>query len=306
MSFNVNGIDMGEKTRNPKESLMDQIFNKMMDPVPTIVAKKILISGQNSTGKTSLSLDLFSKVLKEDECIMYVGVDHSGAVIIDKFHQNESFNRNIISLDPYQSKKKDNVTTIDSEKTLQEIGGIAEIIREILAGQKEFDKKIIGVIVDGVSKVMQYCEGSMRSEKGLDASSGVSQQYWKDRAAKFRDFEEAYFSLPLPIIFISHEDYIIDFLTEEELGKFPKIKKDFLNDVDTRIVLATEPSEKNNKVTNYTAEIMKNRSDLNYQNRKFVFMRRHQKDDENDEIVLESDELVKMLFPNRVRSNEEK
>lgn len=308
--FNLNGVSIAEKTRNSTESLADKILKRMQNPIQKTVNKKVLISGENGTAKSSLSLELFASILNDDECIIYVDIDNSGLEIITKFYEDKLLNHNIIPLIPYTTKKVEDVNVLDPQGTVYEISNIAETIRRIIDDNTEeykdfkLDKKIIGVVVDGMSFALSYCEGSMRDEKGLDASSGVSQQFWKDRADKFREITSAYMALPLPVIFISHEDFIPEAV---EQGKtFPSVKKQFINEISTRIILDKQESLKNNQVINYIASIKKNRSDLNYENRDFIFMTRKIEKEDQDDIQVHTEELLKIMFPNKVRSNKEK
>lgn len=309
MSFNFDGVDMGEKTRDSKETLAETILKKIQNPMQKTVNKKVLISGENGTAKSSLSLELFAAILKDDECIIYVDIDNSGLEIISKFHETKMLNRNIVPLIPYSTKTVNGASVLDPQETIYQISNVAETVRRIIDNTDEYpnftlDKKIIGVIVDGMSFALSYCEGSMRNDRGLDASSGVSQQYWKDRADKFREITSAYMALPLPVIFISHEDFIPEAV---EQGKsFSSVKKSFINEISTRIILDKQQSLKNDQVINYIASVKKNRSDLNYENRDFIFMTRKIEEEDEDDIQVYIEELLKVMFPNKVRSNKEK
>ena len=86
--------EQAEKTRNPKESLEDEIYAQIFESNKQVesdtVAQKIVLSGKNGFGKTSLALALLIEDLAEDEKIVYVGIDNSGSEIINKFF-NKSF-----------------------------------------------------------------------------------------------------------------------------------------------------------------------------------------------------------------------
>ena len=307
--FNLKSEDIAKKTRNPKDSLEDSILKKINNPIQKTVNKKVLISGENGTAKSSLSLELCTSVLNDDECIFYVDIDRSGLEIIGKFHEDELNNRNIIPLIPYQTKTEKGAQVIDPQQTIYEISNIADVVRKItdptITDKKyDFDKKIAAVIVDGMSFALSYCEDFMREEAGISVDAGVKNNLWKIRADKFREITSAYMALPLPVIFISHEDFIPEDVPADK--SFSLVKKSFINEISTRITLTKEQSEQNDAVINYIATVRKNRSDLNFEDVEFAFMKRKMNKDSPDDIQVDIEKLLEVIFPNRQRSKKEK
>ena len=72
------------------------------------------------------------------------------------------------------------------------------------------------------------------------------------------------------------------------------------------MTLDKQQSDKNDSVVNYIATVRKNRSDLNYEGVDCVFMKRKINEDKPDDIVVDIDELLEVVFPNRQRSKKGK
>ena len=73
--------EKAQKTRDPQESLEDEIYNMIFESNKQVendkIAQKIVLSGENGLGKTSLALALVSEDLQDDEKIVYIGIDNS-------------------------------------------------------------------------------------------------------------------------------------------------------------------------------------------------------------------------------------
>lgn len=292
--------EQAEKTRGSTKSLKDTLKELMQNPKKEKVNKKVLVSGKNSTGKSSLCLELFTSIMKDDECIIYVDIDNSGLEIVQEFHPTLYQNCNINVMRQYQTKLKNGVMVLDAKETIYSISNTAEAVREILNdGDTICGKKVIGVIVDGISFALDYCEDFMREDQNIGVSEGVSTNIWKIRADKFRDITSAYMNLPLPVIFISHQGFIPELLKEGD--NWPGVKDRFLNEVSVRMTLDQVVSEKNNQVVNYVATVRKNRQNLNYEKKEYTFMTRKINKDKEDDIVMDVSELAKMIFPDRIQ-----
>ena len=132
----------------------------------------------------------------------------------------------------------------------------------------------------------------MRMEKNLTADQGTQMGAWKIRAKFFREFTSAYMSLDVPVIFISHEDFMPE---RTEPGKeLSSVKKRLLDECGVRIVLDKKQSPDNNHVEDYIAEIKKNRSDIFTVGKKVVFMSAN---NEEDIATNDYDSLKELIFP---------
>ena len=108
-----------ESTRKTSESLKDEAYRIMFESDEQTktdkIYKKILMSGDNGTGKTSLALFLMTYNLADDECVIYIDVDRSGAEIIQKFFNEKEINHQIRSFKPVATVERDGAIVTDGE-----------------------------------------------------------------------------------------------------------------------------------------------------------------------------------------------
>ena len=144
--------EKAEETRNAKISLADEIYQKMFEVKKQVtddkIAQKIVLSGENGLGKTSLALTMFTDGLKDDEVVIYVGIDNSGNEIINKFFKKELHAGQIISFNPDATIVNERGASVkDEERVLENVTSTAAAIKMAL----DYVIKVNGVIVDGVS-----------------------------------------------------------------------------------------------------------------------------------------------------------
>lgn len=282
-----------EETRNAQVSLEDEIYNLIFESNKQVendkIAQKILLSGENGLGKTSLSLALFTEDIGENDVIVYVGIDNSGSEIISRFFSKEAQGGHILPFNPDATKITDSGAAVkDEERVLEKVTSTAAAIKKAM----DNGINVIGVIVDGVSFLLEYAESKMRLEKNIAPDGGTPTSVWKIRAKAFREFTSAYMSLDIPVIFITHEDFMPE---RVEAGKeLSSVKKRLLDECGVRITLSKRESSDNNHVTDYIAEIKKNRSDIFAVNRTVTFMSAN-----NEEKIAETNykELKDLIFP---------
>ena len=116
----------------------------------------------------------------------------------------------------------------------------------------------------------------------------------QDESAKKKNniFTSAYMALDIPVIFISHEDFMPE---RTEPGKeLSAVKRRLLDECGVRIILSKRQSADNNHVEDYIAEIKKNRSDIFTVNKTVVFMSAN---NEADVAETHYDELRNLIFP---------
>ena len=282
-----------EETRNPKESLEDEIFNIIFDSKKQVktdsIAPKIVLSGENGLGKTSLALSLLTEDMADDEVIVYVGVDNSGDEIIRKFFKDKLISRQILEYNPDATKINETGASVkDEERVLDNVTSTAAAIKKAI----DSDIKVKGVIVDGISFILQFCESKMRLERNIAPDGGTPTHIWKIRAKAFRDFTSAYMALNIPVVFISHKDFIPELIKADE--NFASIKERLLDECGVRVVLSKKQSPDNVHVEYYTAEIKKNRSDIFTVGKTVTFMSAN-----NEDNVVETNykELKDLIFP---------
>lgn len=285
--------EKAEKTRNPKESLADEIYKDIFESNKQLendkIAQKIVLSGQEGLGKTSLALALMVADLEEDEKIVYIGIDNSGSEIINNFFTKELHAGQILPFNPDSRTHNDKgVLVRDEERVLEKVTTTSGVIKNAI----DEGIKVRGVIVDGISFLLEYAEAKMRMERNLDADSGTQLNLWKIRAKFFREFTSAYMALDIPVIFVSHEDFAPEFT---EVGKqLASVKKRLIEECGVRILLSQQTNSENNHVQDYKATIKKNRSNGRIIGKTSTFMSINV---EKGIIETHYDELKDLIFP---------
>ena len=277
-----------EKTRDAKESLADEIFATIFESKEQVrtdkIAPKIVLSGENGLGKTSLALSMLTEDMLDDEIVIYIGIDNSGNEIINKFFAKEYHAGQIKPYNP------DAITINERGASLKDEEGVLENVTSTAAAIKEALKqgfKVKGVIVDGVSFLLEFAESKMRMEKNIAPDGGTPTHVWKIRAKYFRAFTSAYMSLDIPVIFVTHQDFLPE-LTEP--GKsFPAVKERLIDECGVRIVLSKQQS-----ADNYIAEVKKNRSDIFSINKPVIFM---SVNSETSTAETHYDKVRELIFP---------
>lgn len=285
--------EQAEKTRNPQESLEDELYAEIFESNKQVendtIAQKIVLSGKNGFGKTSLALALLTEDLAEDEKIVYVGIDNSGSEIINKFFKKELHAQQILPFNPDARKLNERgVSVRDEERVLEKVTTVSAVIKRAI----DNGIKVKAVVVDGISFLLEYAEAKMRMERNLDADSGTQLNLWKIRAKFFREFTSAYMALDIPVIFVSHEDFAEEYT---EPGKeLSSVKKRLIDECGVRILLGKKTNQENTNVEDYYAEIKKNRSNGLIVGKKSIFMSLN-----NEKEIAETNytELKDLIFP---------
>ena len=278
-----------ENTRKTSESLKDEAYRIMFESDEQTktdkIYKKILMSGDNGTGKTSLALFLMTYNLADDECVIYIDVDRSGAEIIQKFFNEKEINHQIRSFKPVATVERDGAIVTDGEGMVNLVTSTSAAIQQAI----DNGIKVKGVIIDGISFLLEFAEDKMRLDKGLDVDSGTQLNAWKIRSKFFREFTSAYMALDLPVIFISHEDFI-----PEGAEKFASVKKRLISECSMRITVTKENSLENPHIANYNMIVNKNRSDIFAVGRSVTFMTVN---NETEKIENNYEDAYKLIFP---------
>ncbi len=256
------------------------------------IQKKMVLSGKNGVGKSSLALGMLMHDLKEDEKVCIIDADGSATEIAETLYTNEFYNDQIIIYKPEAKKiTKEGAEVIDEEKTVLGITTIASEIKNAI----DEGFKIKGVIVDGTSNILRYCEDKMRTDKNMKADSGApSMNVWKIRNQFFRQFSSAYMILPTFVIFITHEDFAEEFIPKDQLP-LSGVKRNLIDDCSLRLTLQKNVDDSNESIINYVATIRKNRSNIFTVGQEVKFMTVNYKENlvEND-----YESLAKLILQN--------
>ena len=285
--------DKGEKTRKTKpikDVIKGELLASRKQKKNDKINKKILLSGENGTAKTSLSLSLFTQDLADDEVIVYVDIDNSGQEIIHDFYEDLYQSGNILVYNPNAVKVNDKGVTIKDEETVvNNVTSSAEAIKELI---EEDGINVRGVVVDGISFLLEFAESKMRLEKNLAVDQGANINVWKIRNKFFREFSSAFMHLDVPVIYVSHADFIPELVPVGQ--DLASVKRRFIDECSVRITLEKRGSIENPNVTHYVALVQKNRSDIFSVGKEVVFMSVNNKDKTIDDRYID---LYNLIFP---------
>ena len=143
-----------EETRKSKTSLKDDLRKEMFESNQKKLSaqyyKKVLLSGENGAGKTSLAMFLLLHNIQDDEIVFYINVDGSGPEIADNFYGEyyDSRQLRIIDASVFEENEK-GVEIKNEEATVNRVITAAALIREGLE-----DNEIINRIVQ--ENLFQY------------------------------------------------------------------------------------------------------------------------------------------------------
>lgn len=312
-----------ESTRSMKTSLKEQIKNIIIQGNNDIssINKKIILTGENGTSKSSLSLALLThdiqlpeKVpllnekgkevkdddgntimvwpeedLKDHDFIFYIDIDNSGHEIAEIFFKDYIDTRRVILWNPVQTTStEEGATIVDRGETVSAIATAAATLQDMIAE----GYKVKAVIIDGISFVLQYCEAFMRDEKGLGADEGAKHQVWKIRNDKFREFKDPFMALPLTVIFIGHEDFIPEYTPADQ--NFALVKQKLIDECSMRIILTKVQDPNNTHIQHYLATIKKDRSNVLVVDKDYIFMSVNNK---KNVVETDHDKIFDAIFP---------
>lgn len=140
MAFVINGEDKTQKTRQPKKSVQEDVDvdfdtmflgpqNNFIQEEQVYINKKVLISGENGTGKTSLALSLVTDNLGENDIVFHVDIDNSGHEIIKNHFR--PYYQQIKYFRPYVTKSMaDGKIIRDEEGIVRKTQQFAQLIRK--------------------------------------------------------------------------------------------------------------------------------------------------------------------------------
>ena len=301
---NVSIDSVSNNTRQPKTTLKEDLGKENYKILfegedwkdVRQINVKILIAGENATGKTSLALNLVLENIKDDEIIVYVELDNSGAQIIRNqcYEYVEKGNLRPINA-IITGVDKDGKTIIEEEKTINNAGSIAKSVQEAI--DNGFNVKAI--IIDGLSFILEMCEVVMRITKNKAPDEGITYREWKLRNEAFKDFFKPFMILPISVIFLAHEGFIRE---RAEDGQFSNVKQLFIDECSMRII-TEKRSNDNPDVEDYYAIIKKHRANVMEVNKEYKFLSVNKKTKKLNSNIKN---LEAVIFPTNVGDKDDK
>ncbi|MHA1869046.1 MAG: AAA family ATPase [Candidatus Heimdallarchaeaceae archaeon] len=181
------------------------IENWLLRPVSLNKKFCMLIYGVDGTGKSGLAL---SYPLKKNEKMVVLDLDGGCDVLLVKYHKDKLKKGQIFCQNPLEIKRNvvegKEIVTIDYSMTMNRVRSVTKYI-----AKKYRNCNIAVLVIDGLSKLLKHAEYQMRIEKNLTAEGDVSYRYWKRRNQLFLEILEIAKALPIDLILIAHDDFII-------------------------------------------------------------------------------------------------
>ena len=290
--------DVPSSTNQPKVDLAKENYKLIFEGQSwkdiRQVNEKILIGGLNGSGKTSLALNVALHDIQDDEVVIYIERDNSGAQIIKNYFSTYVESGQLRPINPIIVKtNEEGKTIIEKEETVDNVTSIAASIQQGI----DNGFKVKAVIIDGLSFLLKDCEAVMRIDKNKAVDEGIPIGAWKVRADKFESFYTPYMTLPTSVIFLGHEDFVREMAED---GKFANVKQLFIDECSMRII--TEGRDNDNPdVTDYFAIIKKHRANVTEVNKEYNFFSVNNKTKKSKSHI---EDLADVIFSTKSRGEE--
>ena len=180
----------------------EDIADKLMAPRTTSVRSGIcaVLWGLNDTLKSGSAIDCRSeKQIKDKELVFVIDLDDANETLWAD-HWDHSPEIRIMNPTVWKQVDGEERKEIDYDKTLKVIHTIAFRIEGMIKG----GTVVAGVIFDGLDKLLDNAENTMRMDKQLDIDDGVTFAFWRRRNKYFLDIVKTTKSLPCARYFITH------------------------------------------------------------------------------------------------------
>lgn len=197
-------------TPGQKEDIFARIDAQFRAPPRKIGRTSLcaLFVGRPSTGKSGTALD-YVRFMNEDERIVVVDLDGGCEENISEYYEEESNKGMIEYFNPAEwnkgevGKKK---VTLNYDATMDMIRAIGVYVKE---NHEEF--KIKAIVLDGVSKLKQWCEYQMKLDKHMDIAGDPKRKYWRIRNTDFLEILELYKSIrDVDTFLIANEEFTLE------------------------------------------------------------------------------------------------
>lgn len=259
------------KTRKSKKSLAEEMLDELLAPNIPFSKKpqnNTLVIGKPGTMKSSGTVNFLTKDLEEGEFITIIDIDDSATETIRLFYNEDYENNKIIIKQPYSTKvDKGGNSVIDFIKSMDTIKNTAGATELML----KRDINIKALVVDGISKLLEWAGNQMEIEEGIEKSDRQAKKDFKwdvyeTRKKHFNEVIEMLLHLKIPVYFLAHDD----FLPNKE-GELAKVKGGLHESVDNVLVFSQSYDYKNPSITNFEAKILKDRAHITNIQKSVVF-----------------------------------
>lgn len=200
----INKEDEDSLFDEPSDEELDpeEIAERLMAPRTTYDQSNICMGlwGLNDSLKSGIAIDCRSKKqIKNHELVFVIDLDDANRTLW-KNHWDSSEDIRVMNPTVWQESSEGGRREIDYDRTLKVIHSIISKID----GMLKKDAKIAGVVFDGLDKLLDNAENTMRLDKQLEIDEGVTFAFWRRRNKYFLDIMKATKSLSCARYFVTH------------------------------------------------------------------------------------------------------
>jgi hypothetical protein len=285
---------ISDKVKEKEYDKLTALLLKKPEKLPEDVAIKALFVGVDSTGKSGTALSLLDG-LEDDERLLLVDLEKGNKPLAVNYHSEDYLNGKLMLHDPKVWKEIPSLDgetdkVIDFKETVKAIKRLAHWVEK---NNKEF--KIKGVILDGLSTLLNEAEFQNPLEKNMQNNGEVSQKYWSQRTKDFGEMLQLYKDLPMDVVFVGNADFKIDALDKG----VSKVYKEVNDMVYQKVFFEKEETSKH---VRFSAKIEKAKQNIKSNGRVVKF---GEVDTQNPEADYwwDPSELIQLLRPDRQAKN---
>lgn len=187
----------------PEEDMEpEEIADKLLAPKTSSNESDIcaVLWGLNDTLKSGNAIDCRTeKQIKNHEVVFLIDLDDANKTLW-RNHWGSSPDIRIMNPTVWKKIEGEDRKEIDYDKTLKVIHTLAFRIEKMI---KE-GLPVAGTIFDGLDKLLDNSENTMRMDKQLEIDEGVTFAFWRRRNKYFLDIIKTTKSLKCPRYFITH------------------------------------------------------------------------------------------------------
>ena len=164
----------------------------------TIVAA---LWGIHDTCKSGICMDIRTKrQVKDGELLLIFDLDDANEPL-HKAHHKKDPNIRVINPCEWKINEETDKTELDYDETLTTINRVVTRIHQM---EKQGEVVIAATVFDGLDKLSETSELTMRNVHNLEIDEGATFAYWRRRNKYFMDILRAVKSLKCPKYFITH------------------------------------------------------------------------------------------------------
>jgi len=195
-------------------------YTKQFTTVGHTTINRLALVGHENTAKTGLAASLLQKEIEEGKLVYCIDVDNSARSTLDFIYPN----KDNIKVIPLLDEMDDSIFHEDNSINYVALVNKTKFYINIIAQQIEDGEDVAGVIFDGGSTFLKWCEFAMRQSllaKGIieNEDDSFNQKEWRERNRLNRDVITRVHALPVPKVFFTYHLKAVQQYMDDGTGK---------------------------------------------------------------------------------------